>query len=45
MKVGSSPSIGRENHKEESCGRCHDGKNAFDVSFQACGRCHLPQAK
>ncbi len=22
------------------CGRCHDGKTAFQVKFETCGRCH-----
>ncbi len=24
-----------------SCGACHNGKTAFEVSFQSCNRCHV----
>ncbi len=25
----------------KSCGACHNGKAAFEVSFQSCNRCHV----
>ena len=27
----------------EFCGACHDGKTAFNVEFQTCGRCHVSE--
>jgi len=41
MEAGSTPVVGTENHKEKSCGRCHNGRNAFDTAFATCGRCHI----
>ena len=26
----------------EKCGKCHNGKTAFDTGFTNCSRCHLP---
>jgi len=41
MEAGATPLFGTENHKQKSCGRCHNGRSAFDASFTACSRCHI----
>ncbi len=30
-------------HGPTKCGRCHNGKVAFNVEFRACARCHVPK--
>ena len=40
MKVGVNPVTMDAIREGKFCGTCHDGKTAFTVSFETCGRCH-----
>ena len=39
MELGATE-ISMEKIKEGSCGTCHNGTEAFAVTFQTCNRCH-----
>lgn len=39
MELGATD-ISMEKIKEGSCGTCHNGTEAFAVTFQTCNRCH-----
>jgi c(7)-type cytochrome triheme protein len=45
MQAGASEVTMEQIRKEESCGACHNGKQAFDDSFENCSRCHRPPAE
>ena len=40
MKAGANPITMDAVRQGQFCGACHDGKTAFPVSFETCGRCH-----
>lgn len=40
MKAGTNPVTMDGIREGKFCGTCHDGKTAFSVSFETCGRCH-----
>lgn len=40
MELGANPVTMDAIGKGEYCGACHNGRIAFDVEFQTCGRCH-----
>lgn len=40
MKAGANPVTMDAIMDGKSCGTCHDGKTAFAVGFDTCGRCH-----
>jgi c(7)-type cytochrome triheme protein len=42
MEAGSSEISMAQFKQGEACGACHDGKAAFDDSFENCSRCHRP---
>lgn len=44
MKRGASAITMEKMNKGEFCGKCHNGKVAFNVEFQNCARCHRPLA-
>ncbi len=42
MKAGANPGITMEAIQAgKFCGKCHDGKTAFQSTFNTCPRCHL----
>jgi c(7)-type cytochrome triheme protein len=41
MKLGASEISMDLIRKGESCGACHNGQQAFAVSFTNCARCHV----
>lgn len=45
MKRGANAITMEKMNKGEFCGKCHNGKVAFNVEFQNCARCHVPAAK
>ncbi len=45
METGGSGLTGREMHETSACGRCHNGRVAFNVELQSCNRCHRPLEK
>ena len=45
MKRGASRITMENMNKGQYCGKCHNGKVAFNVEFQNCARCHIPAAK
>lgn len=45
MKKGANEVTMDKINKGEFCGKCHNGKIAFNVEFQTCGRCHVAPAK
>jgi c(7)-type cytochrome triheme protein len=45
MQAGSSEITMDSIARGEACGACHDGKLAFDDSFENCSRCHRPSEK
>lgn len=44
MKKGENDITMQKIMKGEFCGKCHDGTTAWQVSFDACPRCHTKQA-
>ena len=40
MKVGGNAITMDAIQEGKFCGVCHDGKTAFQATFQACARCH-----
>jgi len=41
MKAGASAPVTMDGMREgQACGVCHNGKKAFESSFDTCGRCH-----
>jgi c(7)-type cytochrome triheme protein len=40
MKKGANKVTMEKINQGEFCGKCHNGKIAFHVEFQTCGRCH-----
>ena len=42
MKAGANPITMDAIQEGKFCGVCHDGKTAFQSTFEACGRCHRP---
>jgi c(7)-type cytochrome triheme protein len=44
MKKGENDITMDKIMKGEFCGKCHDGTTAWQVSFDACPRCHTKQA-
>ena len=40
MKVGATPVTMALIAEGKVCGACHDGRRAFDDSFENCSRCH-----
>jgi c(7)-type cytochrome triheme protein len=41
MKAGTSTITMDAIKAGESCGKCHDGKAAFESNFDTCLRCHV----
>ena len=41
MKAGASTITMEAIKAGESCGKCHDGKAAFESNFDTCLRCHV----
>ncbi len=41
MKAGADKVTMDAIMKGESCGACHNGKVAWGVTFETCGRCHV----
>jgi c(7)-type cytochrome triheme protein len=42
MKAGANPVSMDAIQSGKFCGRCHDGKTAFQATFDTCPRCHRP---
>jgi c(7)-type cytochrome triheme protein len=42
MKAGANPITMDAIQAGKFCGRCHDGKTAFQATFDTCPRCHRP---
>ncbi len=40
MQLGSSEITMAKIREGQYCGKCHNGRIAFNVEFQTCGRCH-----
>ncbi len=40
MKQGADEMTKEAMRKGESCGKCHNGRNAFPIGLQTCSRCH-----
>lgn len=40
MKAGANPITMDAIQEGKFCGVCHDGKTAFQSTFEACARCH-----
>lgn len=45
MQAGASEITMAQFKEGQACGACHDGKLAFDDSFENCSRCHRPSAE
>lgn len=41
MKLGANEITMEKMKGGEYCGACHNGRAAFAVDFQSCGRCHV----
>jgi c(7)-type cytochrome triheme protein len=41
MKKGANEVTMEKMNKGQYCGACHNGRQAFDVSFENCTRCHV----
>ena len=42
MKAGANPITMDAIQEGKFCGVCHNGKTAFQATFEACPRCHRP---
>jgi c(7)-type cytochrome triheme protein len=42
MRAGANPVSMDAIQAGKFCGRCHDGKTAFQATFDTCPRCHRP---
>ena len=42
MKAGANPITMEAIQQGKYCGTCHNGKTAFQATFEACPRCHRP---
>lgn len=40
MKAGANPITMEAIQQGKFCGACHDGKTAFQATFETCPRCH-----
>ncbi len=40
MKKGANDLTKETMRKGESCGKCHNGRFAFEIGLQTCSRCH-----
>jgi c(7)-type cytochrome triheme protein len=45
MKSGATTMTMDALQEGKFCGACHDDKTAFGMSFETCGRCHVPKQK
>ena len=45
MKRGATLITMEKLNQGEQCGKCHNGRIAFNVEFQTCARCHKPSGK
>lgn len=43
MKAGANPVTMDAIQSGKFCGNCHNGKTAFQATFDSCPRCHRPQ--
>ena len=42
-KAGANRILMKDVTEGEACGKCHNGKVAFDTGFSNCARCHKPE--